>query len=253
MKKNRKMKKIFKIPVLLFTLILIVSSCGRNVEEDAKIIADVSDLQEKIEDAKDAKGKKKIKLYEEVAIDKQNYLDIVNYYLDNQSDYDDFIEAIEEEDEDLADIFGRYKNFKKIAKKEFKAMEDDLEEWIDDLEKLKDGESVRYPEKDAKTIADTSDLQEKMQDAKKAKGTKQIALYEEVAVELQNYLDMVNYYMEDEGAFDDLVEAMEEEDDKMAENMDDYKDWKKGAKKQVKNIEDMLEEWNEELEEMKEE
>ena len=247
------MKKIFKIPVLLFTLILIVSSCGRNVEEDAKIIADVSDLQEKIEDAKDAKGKKKIKLYEEVAIDKQNYLDIVNYYLDNQSDYDDFIEAIEEEDEDLADIFGRYKNFKKIAKKEFKAMEDDLEEWIDDLEKLKDGESVRYPEKDAKTIADTSDLQEKMQDAKKAKGTKQIALYEEAALDVQNYIDLIKYYMEDEGAFDDLVEAMEEEDEDVAENMGDYKDWKKIAKKQVKMIEDMLEDWNEELEEMKEE
>lgn len=247
------MKKIFKIPALIFTLILIVSSCGRNVEEDAKIIADVSsDLQEKIEDAKDAKDKKKIKLYEEVAIDKQNYLDIVNYYLDNESDYDGFIEAIEEEDEDLADIFGRYKNFKNF-KKEFKAMEDDLEEWIDDLEKLKDGESVRYPEKDAKTIADTGDLIEKMQDAREAKGTKQIALYEEVAVELQNYLDLTNYYMEDEGAFDDLVEAMEEEDDDMAEDMEDYKDWKKMAKKQVKQIEDMLEEWNEELEEMKEE
>ena len=247
------MKKIFKIPVLLFTLILIVSSCGRNVEEDAKIITDVSDLQEKFEAAKDAKGKKKIKLYEEVAIGKQNYLDIVNYYLDNESDYDDFIEAIEEEDEELADIFGRYKNFKKNAKREVKAMEDDLEEWKDDLEKLKDGESVRYPEKDAITVADIDDLGEKIQDAKKAKGTKQITLYEEVAVELQNYLDMMNYYMEDEGAYDDLVEAMEEEDEDMAENMEVYKDWKKMAKKQVKNIEEMLEDWNEELDEMKEE
>ena len=110
----------------------------------------------------------------------------------------------------------------------------------------------RSAEDDAKTIADIGDLMEKTQDAKKAKGTKQIALYEEVAVELQNYLDMVNYYMEDEGAFDDLVEAMEEEDDDMAENMEDYKDWKKMAKKQVKNMEEMLEEWNDELEEMKE-
>ena len=110
----------------------------------------------------------------------------------------------------------------------------------------------RSAEDDAKTIADIADLMEKMQDAKKAKGTKQIGLYEEVAVDLQNYLDMVNYYMEDEGAFDDLVEAMEEEDDDMAERMEDYKDWKKIAKKQVKQMEDKLEEWNEELEEMKE-
>jgi len=110
----------------------------------------------------------------------------------------------------------------------------------------------RSAEDDAKTIADIDDLMEKTKDAKKAKGTKQIALYEEVAVEFQNYLDMMNYYMEDEGAYDDLVEAMEEEDEDMAENMEDYKDWKKMAKKQVKNMEEMLEEWNDELEEMKE-
>jgi hypothetical protein len=133
-------------------------------------------------------------------------------------------------------------------------MEDNLEEWKDVLEKLKDGESVRYPEKDAKTIVDISDLIEKQQDAKKAKGTKQIALYEEVAVEFQNYLDMINYYMEDEGAYDDLVEAMEEEDEDIAENMEDYKDWKKNVgKPTIKSMEDALEEWNEELEEMKEE
>ena len=111
----------------------------------------------------------------------------------------------------------------------------------------------RSAEDDAKTIADIDDLMEKIQDAREAKGTKQIALYEEVVVDIQNYLDLLNYYMEDEGAFDDLVEAMEEEDDDMAENMEDYKDWKKMTKKSLKQIEDMLEDWNDDLEEMKEE
>jgi uncharacterized protein RhaS with RHS repeats len=113
----------------------------------------------------------------------------------------------------------------------------------------------RSAEDDAKILADTSDdLREKMADAKKAKGTKQIALYEEVVVDLQSYLEMFNYYMEDEGAFDDLVEAMEEEDDDLAENMEDYKDWKKNVgKPTIKSMEDMLEDWKEELEEMKEE
>ena len=132
------MKKIFKIPVLLFTLILIVSSCGRNVEEDAKIITDLSDLQEKIEDAKDAKGKKKIKLYEEVAVELQNYLDMVNYYMEDEGAYDDLVEAIEEEDEDMAENMEDYKDWKKMAKKQVKNIEEMLEEWNEDLDEMKE-------------------------------------------------------------------------------------------------------------------
>ena len=132
------MKKIFKIPVLLFTLILIVSSCGRNVEEDAKIITDLSDLQEKIEDAKDAKGKKKIKLYEEVAVELQNYLDMVNYYMEDEGAYDDLVEAMEEEDEDMAENMEDYKDWKKMAKKQVKNIEEMLEEWNEDLDEMKE-------------------------------------------------------------------------------------------------------------------
>ena len=132
------MKKIFKIPVLLFTLILIVSSCGRNVEEDAKIITDLSDLQEKIEDAKDAKGKKKIKFYEEVAVELQNYLDMVNYYMEDEGAYDDLVEAMEEEDDDMAEYMEDYKDWKKMAKKQVKNIEEMLEEWNEDLDEMKE-------------------------------------------------------------------------------------------------------------------
>ena len=111
----------------------------------------------------------------------------------------------------------------------------------------------RSAEEDAKTLADVEDLMEEMSDAKEAKGTKQIALYEAVALDLQNLIDIIDYYIEDEDAFDALVEAMEEEDEDMAERMDDYKDWKKNAKKGVKKFKKGLKDWNKELEEMKEE
>ena len=111
----------------------------------------------------------------------------------------------------------------------------------------------RSAEEDAKTLADVEDLMEEMSDAKEAKGTKQIALYEAVALDLQNLIDMLEYYIEDEDAFDALVEAMEEEDEDQAERMDDFKDWKKLIKSQRKNLKKDLKVWNKELEEMKEE
>ena len=110
----------------------------------------------------------------------------------------------------------------------------------------------RSAEDDAKAFADVADLKEGMSDAKEAKGTKQIALYEAAALDMQSYIDMVEYYMEDEDAFDALVKALEEEDDEMAERMDDYKDWKKSAKKVLKIFKKNLKDWNKELEEMKE-
>ena len=110
----------------------------------------------------------------------------------------------------------------------------------------------RSAEDDAQAFADVKDLMEDASDAKEAKGTKQIALYEAVALDMQGYIDMVEYYMEDEDAFDALVEALEEEDEDMAERMDDYKDWKKSAKKVLKTFKKNLKEWNKELEEMKE-
>ena len=56
------MKKLFKIPTLLIALMLILTSCGRSAEDDAKTIADVKDLMEKMQDAKKAKGTKQIAL-----------------------------------------------------------------------------------------------------------------------------------------------------------------------------------------------
>ena len=111
----------------------------------------------------------------------------------------------------------------------------------------------RSAEDDAKAFADVEDLKEGMSDAKEAKGTKQIAAYEAAALDMQSYIDMVEYYMEDEDAFDALVEAMEEEDEDQAERMDDFKDWKKLIKSQRKNLKKDLKVWNKELEEMKEE
>ena len=111
----------------------------------------------------------------------------------------------------------------------------------------------RSAEDDAKAIADSDDIVEAMSDAKEADGKKQIAQYEEVALDLQNLIDIIDYYIEDEDAFDALVEAMEEEDEDEAERMDDFKDWKKLIKSQRKNLKKELKDWNKELEEMKEE
>ena len=45
----------------------------------------------------------------------------------------------------------------------------------------------RSAEEDAKTMADVGDIYEAMEDAMEANGKKQIAQYEEVALDLQNF------------------------------------------------------------------
>ena len=60
----------------------------------------------------------------------------------------------------------------------------------------------RSAEEDAKAITDSDDIVEAMREAMEAKGTKQIALYEAVALDLQNLIDIIDYYIEDEDAFD---------------------------------------------------
>ena len=145
----------------------------------------------------------------------------------------------------------------KNSKKELKDWNKELEYLKEEMKEENDFSSAlfggRSAEDDVKTLADAEDMYEDMEDAKEAKGTKQIALYEAVALDMQNFIDILEYYSENEGAFDRLAEAMEEEDEDMAERMDDYRDWKKNAKKGVKKFKKGLKDWNKELEEMKEE
>tara|TARA_B110000090_G_scaffold162830_1_gene179907 strand:- start:45 stop:881 length:837 start_codon:yes stop_codon:yes gene_type:complete len=275
-----------KVITTFFALALIVSvtSCGETTEkkskkskkerledraeDDAKTMAGIYDPREAMNDAREDDGTKQIASYEAVALDLQKRIDLREYYSENEDAFDALVEAMEEEDEDMAEDMGDYKDWKKIAKQTQEFMIKDLEYWNQELEEIKeemkeemkeeyDFSSAlfggRSAEDDAKMMADgVADLREEMVYAKEARGKKQIAAFEAVALDIQSYIDMVEYYIEDEDAFDALVEALEEEDEDMAERMDDYKDWKKNAKKFMKNFKKSLKDWNKELEEMKE-
>ena len=132
------MKKLFKIPALLIVSLLILTSCGgRSAEEDAKAIADSGDLVEAMSDAKEARGKKQIAQYEAVALDMQNFIDILEYYKEDEDAFDALAEAMEEENEDVAEEMGDYEDFKKIAKKVLKDYKKDLKDWNKELEEMK--------------------------------------------------------------------------------------------------------------------
>ena len=134
------MKKLFKIPALLIVSLLILTSCGgRSAEDDAKaIIYGEDDIDEDARDAMEAKGKKQIALYEAVALDLQNYIDMLEYYIEDEDAFDALVEAMKEEDEDLAERMGDNEDFKKEVKKGLKNSKKDLKDWNKELEEMKE-------------------------------------------------------------------------------------------------------------------
>ena len=130
------MKKLLKITALLFTLMLIVTSCGRSPVDDAKTVAKVLDIDKnavyKAEEMKDFSGA--VKMAEEQAVVLKNVIDVINYYLENEDGYDDFKEALEKIKPSLArDILGdNYGDFKKRMKRKnrgLERLEDEYYEW----------------------------------------------------------------------------------------------------------------------------
>ena len=116
-------------------------------------------------------------------------------------------------------------------------------------------------EDDAKTMVSIYVLELAIQEALEDEGTKQIASLEAVALDLQNYIDMLEYYSENEDAFDALAEAMKEEEESIASIVGiieeigdevDYKVWKIYAKSGITILKTELKYLNQELEEMKE-
>jgi len=199
------MKKLFKIPALLFTLMLIVSSCGRSAKSDAETL-NSDDLFELVSEASNEEdSKKKIKLYKEASKDMDELIEIMEYYSEDEGNYEKLVKAMEELDED--EEIPSYKDFKKMMKPFIKQSKEDLEAWNDDLEKLKDGKSLVSPiERDAKEMceiqaeavammqgAKDGDVEKliKEVDALKAKAEKIQAKYKEgsdEAKEMEEYL-----------------------------------------------------------------
>ena len=80
------MKKLLKIPALLFAIMLIVSSCGRSAKSDAETLGrsaksdaetlinadDLDKLEAKALNEEDSK--KKIKLYKEYSKELENFI-----------------------------------------------------------------------------------------------------------------------------------------------------------------------------------
>ena len=143
------MKKLLKIPALLFAVMLIVSSCGRNANDDAETYLDLpDDIVERnylklISKAQKADGKKQIKLYEEAADMMEDFIEMHEYYMKDKDNYEKLVEAMEEVDEDRAEdraeeMGGSYKEYKKIYKIIVKDFKSYLEEVNDKLEELKE-------------------------------------------------------------------------------------------------------------------
>jgi hypothetical protein len=131
------MKKLFKIPALLFAIMLIVSSCGngRNANDDAEtLVNSLQDFERLMTKAEKADGKKKIKLYEEAEDELENLIEIAEYYAENKDNYEKLEEAMEEFDEEAADEMESYKEFKKGKKKFIK----DIKIALKSVEELKD-------------------------------------------------------------------------------------------------------------------
>jgi hypothetical protein len=140
------MKKLFKIPALLFAIMLIVSSCGnetksdsgRNAEEDAKTVNKMTDWFGQKNKAKEAEGTKQIKLYKKLAVDMQNGIDVFQYYMENEDGYDDFIVEVKYVNPELAKNMGEYERFKRKVEKEIKKMKENLDGVNEGIEELKD-------------------------------------------------------------------------------------------------------------------
>ena len=129
------MKKLLKIPALLFAIMLIVSSCGRNANDDAEtLVNSLQDFERLMTKAEKADGKKKIKLYEEAEDELENLIEIAEYYAENKDNYEKLEEAMEEFDEEAADEMESYKEFKKGKKKFIK----DIKIALKSVEELKD-------------------------------------------------------------------------------------------------------------------
>ena len=113
------MKKLLKIPVLLFALMLIVTSCGRSPVDDAKTVVNLLDVkvESTVNELYEAEGMEElyeaVKIAEEGAVIIKNVIDVINYYLENKDGYDDFKEALEKIKPSLArDLFGdNYRDF----------------------------------------------------------------------------------------------------------------------------------------------
>ena len=179
------MKKLFKIPALLFTLMLIVSSCGRSAKSDAETL-NSDNLVELVSEAlNEEDSKKKIKLYKEASKDMDERIEMMEYYSEDEGNYEKLVKAMEELDED--EEIPSYKDFKKMMKPSIKQYKEDLEAWNDDLEKLKDGKSLVSPiERDAQRVCEIIELTAA---AATADNEKNQALYKELQELEEKYED----------------------------------------------------------------
>ena len=187
------MKKILKIPALLFALMLIVSSCGRSAKSDAETLSndDVFELVSEAQNEDDSK--KKIKLYKEAADMMEDFIEIHEYYMKDKDNYEKLVEAMEEVDED--EEMPSYKEYKKIMKPFIKDAKEDLEEWNEDLEKLKDGKSlVSQIDRDAQMFC------ELVTEMMNSRDVENIQAFQKTVE------DLSKKYKDDEDAFEKAVE-----------------------------------------------
>ena len=124
-----------------------------------------------------------------------------------------------------------------------------------------DAETVRDTGSDAETVRDAGSDAEimtaKYEEIKKlgikvnnASGKKQIDLYNELIETLREYLEIMEYYGEDEDTYEKLVKAMDEINEDLAKAMGEYD--KKKMKASIKNVKDVIESTEEKIEELEE-
>ena len=100
----------------------LIASIGRNANDDAETLLDWTDgtgerdYQKLISKAQKADGKKQIKLYEEVAEEREDLINMLEYYVKDKDNYEKLVEAMEEFNEDAAEAMPSYKEYKKIMK-----------------------------------------------------------------------------------------------------------------------------------------
>ena len=136
------MKKLLKIPVLFFALMLIVSSCGnetksdsRNVKDDAKKILGIDQEEVDFQNIEKASLDEQIKLYEQGLEILNDLIETMEYYSENEDRYNDLLKAIKDIDETEFDNSPDLKEFKaglKVMKEEI------LKETKRDIKKMKD-------------------------------------------------------------------------------------------------------------------
>ena len=164
---------------------LIVSSCGRSAKSDAETL-NSDNLVELVSEAlNEEDSKKKIKLYKEASKDMDERIEMMEYYSEDEGNYEKLVKAMEELDED--EEIPSYKDFKKMMKPSIKQYKEDLEAWNDDLEKLKDGKSLVSPiERDAQRVCEIIKLTAA---AATADNEKNQALYKELQELEEKYED----------------------------------------------------------------